>query len=208
MEQYEPNLDICHRILVPIFQNKLPTDLRRKWEYELSKLDNEEEDKRVTAEFFFDFLRSHVMSKEVTEKSTPNRSTHPRMSNRPRMQNRGQGYSNYSSATALAAQSSKESVCQGQSIKNKCGFCEKNHESKHCYGFKKKSVNERIQTVREKGFCFNCLKPVSPTHYSSRSMSQGCMIDGCQRKHHTLLHRESSSPRKKVTKDEKFSFSE
>eukprot|EP00112_Aurelia_sp_Birch-Aquarium-sp1_P013483 Seg2864.5 transcript_id=Seg2864.5/GoldUCD/mRNA.D3Y31 product="hypothetical protein" protein_id=Seg2864.5/GoldUCD/D3Y31 len=32
LEQYEPNLEVCHRILVPIFQNKLPNDIRRKWE--------------------------------------------------------------------------------------------------------------------------------------------------------------------------------
>eukprot|EP00112_Aurelia_sp_Birch-Aquarium-sp1_P020558 Seg5323.2 transcript_id=Seg5323.2/GoldUCD/mRNA.D3Y31 product="hypothetical protein" protein_id=Seg5323.2/GoldUCD/D3Y31 len=96
LEQNEPNLEVCHRILVPIFQSKLPNDIRRKWEYELSMLENEEEDKRVTAEFFFDFLRSHVMSEEAIEKSTPNRSTHPRMSNRPRIQNKDQGDSSFS----------------------------------------------------------------------------------------------------------------
>ena len=73
------------------FQNKLPNDITRKWEYELSKLENEEEDKRVTAEFFFDFLRSHVMSEEAIEKSTPNRSTHSRMSNWPRYKTRIKG---------------------------------------------------------------------------------------------------------------------
>eukprot|EP00112_Aurelia_sp_Birch-Aquarium-sp1_P003268 Seg1363.25 transcript_id=Seg1363.25/GoldUCD/mRNA.D3Y31 product="hypothetical protein" protein_id=Seg1363.25/GoldUCD/D3Y31 len=208
LEQYEPNLEVCHRILVPIFQSKLPNDIRRKWEYELSKLENEEEDKRVTAEFFFDFLRSHVMSEEAIEKSTPNRSTHSRMSNTPCIQNKDQGDSRFSSATALAAQSIQETVRQGRSNQSKCGFCEKNHESKNSYAIKKKSVDERIQTVKDKGLCFNCLKPVSSTHYSSRCMSQGCMIEGCQRKHHTLLHRASSSPKTEVTKDEKVSSSE
>ena len=97
----------------------------RKWEYELSKLENEEQDKRVTAEFFFDFLRSHVMSEEAIEKSTPNRSTHPRMSNRPRMQNKDQGDIRFSSATALAALASQETVNQGRDNQNKCCFCEK-----------------------------------------------------------------------------------
>eukprot|EP00112_Aurelia_sp_Birch-Aquarium-sp1_P013482 Seg2864.4 transcript_id=Seg2864.4/GoldUCD/mRNA.D3Y31 product="hypothetical protein" protein_id=Seg2864.4/GoldUCD/D3Y31 len=148
------------------------------------------------------------MSEEAIEKSTPHRSTHPRMSNRPRIQNKDQGDSRFSSATALAAQSSQETVRQGRSNQSKCGFCEKNHESKNCYAIKKKSVNERIQTVKDKGLCFNCLKPISSTHYSSRCMSQGCMIEGCQRKHHTLLHRASSSPKTEVTKDEKVSSSE
>ena len=34
------------------------------------------------------------------------------------------------------------------------------------------------------------------------------MIEGCQRKHHALLHRESSSPKTEVSKDEKVSSSE
>ena len=176
LEQYEPNLKVFHRILVPIFQNKLPNDIRRKWEYELSKLENEEDDKRVTAESFFDFLRSHVMSEEAIEKSTPNRSTHPRMSNRPHIRHGDQGGSRSSSATALAAQTSQETVNQGRNNQNKCAFCKKSHESKKCYGFKKKSVDERIQTDKDKGLCFNCLKPVSSSYYSSCCMSQGCMI--------------------------------
>eukprot|EP00112_Aurelia_sp_Birch-Aquarium-sp1_P024795 Seg7999.1 transcript_id=Seg7999.1/GoldUCD/mRNA.D3Y31 product="hypothetical protein" protein_id=Seg7999.1/GoldUCD/D3Y31 len=60
LEQYEPNLEVCHRILVPIFQNKLPNDIRRMWEYELSKLENAEEDKRVTAEFFPSTFFGHM----------------------------------------------------------------------------------------------------------------------------------------------------
>jgi hypothetical protein len=67
LELYEPNLKYCHRIIVPILQSKLPQEVRRKWEYELSKIENEEEDKRITVEYFFDFLRSHVMSEEASE---------------------------------------------------------------------------------------------------------------------------------------------
>ena len=39
-------------------------------------------------------------------------------------------------------------------------------------------------------------------------MSQGCTIEGCQRKHHTLLHRANSCPKTEVTKDEKVSSSD
>ena len=86
------------------------------------------------------------------------------MSNRPRIQNKDQGDSRFSSATALATQTSQETVNQGQNNQNKCGFCEKNYESKKCFGFKKKSVDERMQTAKDKGLCFNCLKPLSFTH--------------------------------------------
>ena len=39
-------------------------------------------------------------------------------------------------------------------------------------------------------------------------MSQGCTIEGCQRKHNTLLHRASSNPKTEVAKDEKVSSSD
>ena len=44
--------------------------LEKKWEFQLSKLENDEDDRRVTVENLFDFLRSHVMSEEATEKSS------------------------------------------------------------------------------------------------------------------------------------------
>ena len=128
LEQYEPTLKCVTEFW---YQFSKINDIRRKWEYELSKLENEEEDKRVTAEFFFDFLRSHVMSEEAIEKSTPNRSVYPRISNRPRIQNKDQWDSRFSSATALAAQTSQETV--NRNNQNTCGVCEKNHKSKKCW---------------------------------------------------------------------------
>ncbi|KAK3755477.1 hypothetical protein QZH41_017632, partial [Actinostola sp. cb2023] len=72
LESYEPNLKHCHRIIVPILQSKFPQAIRRKWEYELSKIENEEDDKKITVEYLFNFLRSHVMSEEAAETSHAN----------------------------------------------------------------------------------------------------------------------------------------
>lgn len=69
LESYEPKLAEAQRILVPILQSKLPDEIRRKWEFQLSMLENEEDDRKVTVEYLFNFLRSHVMSEEATEKS-------------------------------------------------------------------------------------------------------------------------------------------
>ena len=76
LEAYEPKLAEAQRILVPILQSKFPDEIRRKWEFQLSKLENEEDDRLVTVEYLFDFLRSHVMSEEATDKSA----SKPRMS--------------------------------------------------------------------------------------------------------------------------------
>ena len=201
LEQYEPNIEVCHRILVPNFQSKLPNDIRRKWEYELSKLGNEEEDERVTTEFFFDFLRSHVMSEEAIEKSSPNRSTYFRLSNKSRMQNKEGWKGRISSATALTGKTDHGTVKQGRYQQTKCYFGEKNHESKNCFMFQRKSIDERTQLVKDKRLCFNCFKPVSSMHYSSRCVSNGCEVSGCNGKHHTLLHRETSNSVKEATEE-------
>ena len=76
LEAYEPKLAEAQRILVSILQSKFPDEIRRKWEFQLSKLENEEDDRLVTVEYLFDFLRSHVMSEEATDKSA----SKPRMS--------------------------------------------------------------------------------------------------------------------------------
>ena len=76
LEAYEPKLAEAQRILVPILQSKFPHEIRPKWEFQLSKLENEEDDRLVTVEYLFDFLRSHVMSEEATDKPA----SKPRMS--------------------------------------------------------------------------------------------------------------------------------
>ena len=68
-EVYEPKFAEAQRILVPILQSKFLDEICWKWEFQLSKLENEEDDRQVTVEYLFDFLRSHVMSEEATEKS-------------------------------------------------------------------------------------------------------------------------------------------
>ena len=52
------------------FQLKLPDEIRRKWEFQLSKFENEEGDQQVTVEFFFGFLRSYVKSEEAMDNAT------------------------------------------------------------------------------------------------------------------------------------------
>lgn len=51
----------------------------------------------------------------------------------------------------------------------------------------KKSLPERLTTVKEKQLCFNCLKL---GHRVAQCKSRMCTISGCGKKHHTLLHAE------------------
>ena len=58
--------------MVLILQSKLPQMVRRKWEYQLSTQENDEDDLKVTVDYFFRFFRSHVMSEEAAEISERN----------------------------------------------------------------------------------------------------------------------------------------
>ena len=54
------------------------------------------------------------------------------------------------------------------------------------------SVQERDETVKRKGLCFNCL---SNTHQISNCKSKvTCKIKGCGKRHNTILHNVSYKP--------------
>ena len=52
-------------MLLPIFEAKLPRELKEKWELELTKYETEEEDKEIIINKFFQFFEGHVLSKEA-----------------------------------------------------------------------------------------------------------------------------------------------
>ena len=54
-------------VLLPIFDTKLPRELKEKWELELTKYETEEEDKEINRKKFFQFLEGHVLSKEAPD---------------------------------------------------------------------------------------------------------------------------------------------
>ncbi|KAL9951528.1 hypothetical protein ACROYT_G044204 [Oculina patagonica] len=54
-------------VLLPIFDTKLPRELKEKWELELTKYETEEEDKEINIKKFFQFLEGHVLSKEALD---------------------------------------------------------------------------------------------------------------------------------------------
>ena len=158
LESYEPNLKHAHRILVPILQSKLPDEIRRKWELELSKLENEEDDLKVTVEYLFDFLRSYVMSEEAAEKSSSKEKSKLREDLKKRRTFKGKSeekdQSLIYSATALPSVSKADEEESGRTDR-KCVDCGKAHDVQNCFSFRKKSVDERLQILKDKGLCFN-----------------------------------------------------
>ena len=76
-----------------------------------------------------------------------------------------------------------------ESINATCSLCkEQGHDTPKCPELKRHSVEQRWQSVRENRLCFNCLKPANTFHYSSVCSQPKCSVEGCGRRHHTMLH--------------------
>ena len=64
--------------------------------------------------------------------------------------------------------------------------CNGNHSLEKCNSFKDKNFDERVQVMRKAQLCFNCFKY---GHIGVGCLAKSaCEIQGCRRRHHTLLH--------------------
>ena len=68
---------------------------------------------------------------------------------------------------------------------NKCYLCSGPHRLWYCSDFKSKSVAERVRIVKEKRLCFSCLQSGHGVRECKRS--KPCGLNGCQRKHNSML---------------------
>lgn len=64
-----------------------------------------------------------------------------------------------------------------------CPLCNGNHYIQQCQKFKKLEHQDKIEFVKRKGMCFNCLRK---NHQISACKYSHCTI--CNKKHHTFLH--------------------
>ncbi|XP_018394988.1 PREDICTED: uncharacterized protein LOC108773621 [Cyphomyrmex costatus] len=80
-----------------------------------------------------------------------------------------------------------------------CAYCGKaDHAVYNCSGFLKLEVDKRIEEVRSRKLCLNCLKGGS--HRAKQCGSRPCKI--CSKRHNTLLHLEQKTSKTPETKTE------
>ena len=168
-------------VLLPIFETKLPRELKEKWELKLTKYETEEEDKDINIKRFFQFLEGHVLSKETPDDVKDALPKHSRRNGR------GKGFKNPDDKGKMSAQSL---VGASDYKKMKCGFCAKSHETQKFPTALIKTPDERWDMLmKRKGAptCFNCLQPGSISHNSRTCKAPRCSVGGCGRKHHQSL---------------------
>ena len=77
----------------------------------------------------------------------------------------------------------------------RCQLCNQEHKLFQCAEFRRKSLKERLQFVRMKGLCDNCL---TRGHLAKTcEMPSFCRVKGCDFKHSTFLHPQSNANEQK-----------
>lgn len=68
-------------------------------------------------------------------------------------------------------------------LKFKCHVCGENHKLHNCESFKAMSHNEKTESIKKAGLCFNCFRA---NHKVNECRASSCKK--CERRHHTMLH--------------------
>ncbi|CAH8505861.1 unnamed protein product [Schistosoma mattheei] len=76
--------------------------------------------------------------------------------------------------------------------KAKCSVCSLDHAIYKCPNFLALTVQERWSHAKVNGICFVCLRQGHKV--SECKLAKRCNVEGCERKHHSLLHSESEKP--------------
>ena len=112
---------------------------------------------------------------------------------------RATGNNKKKDAKSFAAQGQGQSQQQKQLSNSeerkelKCPSCQKDHWLSQCNEFQKLSLYNRYKFVRSKRLCINCL---IPGHFVQDCPKRSfCRVEGCTKKHYTLLHEKQSPPK-------------
>ncbi|KAH9578491.1 hypothetical protein MS3_00000188 [Schistosoma haematobium] len=83
---------------------------------------------------------------------------------------------------------------QGNSstTKIKCSMCSYDHAIYKCPQFLALKVQDRWSHAKSKGICFVCLR--QGHRVKECKLTKRCNVNGCEKKHHSLLHSESDKP--------------
>ncbi|XP_058810950.1 uncharacterized protein LOC131675821 [Topomyia yanbarensis] len=162
--------------LLQELEEKLPAHLKLQWAVHKQPLHT------VTLKTFADFMSHLVSAASQVTSLTDCKADHRRSERDPKSKQQNSGFLHaHSEADEEMVTSS-----QADSPARKCLVCEEvNHRVKDCELFNSMDVEERWRKVNSHRLCRTCLNQ----HGRRRCrITIQCGIDGCQFKHHRLLH--------------------
>ena len=170
--------EIGNDLLVHLFVTHFDANTKKDWMKSVGKENDSPCILKQVREFVeaqLENLESPEDTRELHRSQSANANSHSKGKSKPRPKTENE------SSTAHALQA----VNKDSPVKLfKCSICSGDHPIYKCESFLKKSVSERLQFVKSKSLCFNCLGSKHPTKNSKSRYS--CMQ--CRTRHHTLLH--------------------
>ncbi|XP_067208518.1 uncharacterized protein [Linepithema humile] len=151
-------INVGSEILVNLLESKLPRNTAEKWEESLSR------DEFPKVDELYEYLYKTAV----------------RVSKRSRTETFKREDNKESPLAKRRRTSNKTFIVNAA---NNCVVCKVNqHQLFKCDKFKKMSVPERIEVIKNAKLCFNCMR----SHRGVPCVYTTCTI--CQRRHNTLLH--------------------
>ena len=173
LQQFVCSNDLLSSSNLEIVTGKLPLDMRRKWFGYIEKPQT-----RVKPPSLMDLntwiqeqaiVHERLLSSLKTSKYNP---VKPNADSKKRYQK--------------DRSSNFEAVVSDKKSTNECPLQDGVHHIWQCKAFKKKSIDDRYKTVKEKKLCFSCLKS---NHQIKDCKTRKYGIDGCEKVHNRLLHK-------------------
>lgn len=159
---------LAELILVNVLYKKLDKETQELWETKLGsgELPDFEE--------FVDFLRERgrVLQRTNRTQQPPPHPATPASTKRQQINQKSHSHVPSNSFVQVA--------------REVCPCCKAEHSIYRCVKFQGLSSQERKVLVAKANLCFNCLK--SKHRVVNCPSEQGCKVQGCGRKHHSLLH--------------------
>ncbi|XP_058128495.1 uncharacterized protein LOC131292777, partial [Anopheles ziemanni] len=165
LQQLGEPIDPNSTIIVGLLADKLDDATVTAWEESL------EPKQQPTYAQMVQFLRRRIQTMESIE---VNRST-----SSSNVERRKQGSRSHMNAAASAAVQQQQH--QNEAV---CSVCRQNHSVNQCTNFTTANHQQRLQIVRDKKLCANCLRE----NHTAAQCTSKFVCRQCSGRHHTLIH--------------------
>ena len=93
---------------------------------------------------------------------------------------------NNNTSLATYGQNTEDASAESKGRNLSCVLCKGTHHLERCHKFRAQNLQQRRDLVKSKRVCHACL---SPGHFVKNCRgARMCGVEGCQRRHHPLLH--------------------
>lgn len=162
LQNLEQPVEAWDALLLHLISSKVDKKRRIKWEKSLDGIEI------PTLEQYFKFLRNKCHILEAILNETLNREN--------------ASSSKTLNSSKIISNKTKQVLFETQS-KCKCHICGENHKVQNCEKFVTMNHNERTNSIKKAGVCFNCF---TANHRVNECKANSCKK--CDLRHHTMLH--------------------